>query len=150
MIVHGYNCSKVYVEIISSEQTQIDIYAPGNGGKLVYEVEGDFYSNWLKNINIYSNPGTYDIIVDSSKCMMCSDININGTFVTHELNVTCGGESSCQDWNISCPSNAACNVYCSSQQTPKGIYYVNWVACYDMYIFAPKGTYDVNWVCDSQ
>eukprot|EP01084_Bolivina_argentea_P158811 276639_1 len=68
MKIYGYNCAILYVEIRSSKQMRMEIYAPANGGTLIYKIRDAFSSNYLYNISIYSNPGTYDIIIYASKC----------------------------------------------------------------------------------
>eukprot|EP01084_Bolivina_argentea_P214558 364242_1 len=141
MTVQGYDCAILSVDIISSHHQNVSIYAPGSGGKLYFNVLHDenIRTYRLYYFNIYSSPGTYDMILDLSKCYRCQFNQINGTFVTHALNFTCSDEGYFQFGKIVCPNVAECDVYCVSVMPH---------ACFKMSMYAQKGTNDLNWVCN--
>eukprot|EP01083_Nonionella_stella_P072831 196506_1 len=67
-----------------------------------------------------------------------SSNHINGTYVSNDLNLTCGTNAVCYRSNVICPNDANCNIDCSQSI----------LGCEGMIVAALEGTHDVNWKCN--
>eukprot|EP01084_Bolivina_argentea_P261195 441297_1 len=147
--IFGNSCKLLSINILSSFQSNMIIYAPGNGGTLTVTFGGVYHflapgiiilGPVIGHSKIYSTPGTHDMILDFSKCGNCVSSYIDGTHVTNEMNVICTTEADCESDVIICPNDAKCNVNCSSMVIG---------ACRDVIVYAQEGTHDVRWICDN-
>eukprot|EP01083_Nonionella_stella_P298190 1012415_1 len=133
--IFGHKCSILQVNSKASSSS-LHIFAPGAGGDLIVTTDpGRSYSS-LSDSEIYSVPGTRNIIMDLNG--WDSSNHINGTYVSNDLNLTCGTNAVCYRSNVICPNDANCNIDCSQSI----------LGCEGMIVAALEGTHDVNWKCN--
>eukprot|EP01084_Bolivina_argentea_P261194 441295_1 len=159
--IQGYNCELLKVNIRSSNQKNMSIYAPGNDGELILvsEFVSDFVPDFY-NSRVFSKPGTKNIDLRFGGYGLFHNNIINGTFVTNYLNVSCIGVVWCAYSQIICPNDAACFIDCSStniasvslsddgavKSAPN--VEVKDAECSWMTVIAIEGTHDVHWTCN--
>eukprot|EP01084_Bolivina_argentea_P076461 138579_1 len=133
--IKGFDCDILQIRLSSGSTLEgSHIYAPDNSGSLY--ISADTRDSTIKHNKIYSTgpKGTKNLIVDAGRESYMNDIN--GWYVTGDLNLTCAGIGRCPETTVLCGRYTKCNIKCLSECTYTKVYSLS-------------GTLSVEWYCNS-